>query len=383
MRVLHLFSNWKWTGPAEPALNLCVALRQVGVDADFACAAGPGDVVNKVVKTARDRGVEPLLQFHLSKHLNPLWNWVDARRLRSYLARNRYDLVHVHLDNDHRIAVRALRGLGIPLVRSSYYGEGFPDKGAYRELLRATAVVVEPSMMAWERDEKVFGNSGCGFRVVPVGVDTARFDPRRDVPDARRWLKIESDAFVVGIVARMQRHRRFEDFFEAVRLLAASYPNVVVIVVGRGSRQQEVGFDPVRQLGLQRYVRFPGYVDGENYVGMLKAFDVQVMLVPGSDGTCRAVREGMAMGKPVVVARRGMLPEMVEHEKTGLVTDGSPKGLFEALRRLAEDRRYSRELGRNAREFAVREWSLGRQADRVFDVYKDLVGGVDLGACRS
>lgn len=374
MKVLHLFSNWKWTGPAEPALNLCVALRAKGVDADFACAAGPGDVVNKVVETARDRGVEPLLQFHLSKHLNPLWNWVDARRLKNYLAGHRYDLVHAHLDNDHRVAARALRGMGIPLVRSSYYGEGFPDRrGQYQTLLGATSVVVEPSVMAYEHDERVFGGPGCRFTVVPVGVDTARFDPTREVPDARRWLKIPSDAFVVGIVARMQRHRRFEDFFEAVRLLAGSYPNVVVIVVGRGSRQQEVGFDPVRQKGLQPYVRFPGYVDGENYVGMLKAFDVQVMLVPGSDGTCRAVREGMAMGKPVVVARRGMLPEMVEHERTGLVTDGSPKGLFDALYRLAGDRRYSRELGRNAREVAVREWSLPRQAERVFEIYEDLM----------
>ena len=31
IRVLHLFSNTKWTGPAEPALNLCVALRKIGV----------------------------------------------------------------------------------------------------------------------------------------------------------------------------------------------------------------------------------------------------------------------------------------------------------------------------------------------------------------
>ena len=44
MRVLHLFSNAKWTGPAEPALNLCVALRRYGVDADFACAPDAGEI---------------------------------------------------------------------------------------------------------------------------------------------------------------------------------------------------------------------------------------------------------------------------------------------------------------------------------------------------
>ena len=27
MRILHLFSNYKWTGPAEPALSLALGLR--------------------------------------------------------------------------------------------------------------------------------------------------------------------------------------------------------------------------------------------------------------------------------------------------------------------------------------------------------------------
>ena len=36
MKILHLFSNAKFTGPAELALNLCVTLRSLGVDADLA-----------------------------------------------------------------------------------------------------------------------------------------------------------------------------------------------------------------------------------------------------------------------------------------------------------------------------------------------------------
>jgi UDP:flavonoid glycosyltransferase YjiC (YdhE family) len=36
-RALHLFSNWRWTGPAEPALNLATALLRHGWDVTFAC----------------------------------------------------------------------------------------------------------------------------------------------------------------------------------------------------------------------------------------------------------------------------------------------------------------------------------------------------------
>ena len=30
MKVLHLFSNYKWTGPAEPAVNLAAKLKNNG-----------------------------------------------------------------------------------------------------------------------------------------------------------------------------------------------------------------------------------------------------------------------------------------------------------------------------------------------------------------
>ena len=375
MKVLHLFSNAKWTGPAEPALNLCVALRREGVEADFACAPDAGASLNKVVETARDRGLEPVLRFHLSKHRNPLLNVRDTLKLQAFLRQSRYDLLHCHLDNDHRIAAPAAKRLGIPVVRSSYSGEGFPAKRGTAKLLQGAARLVEPSERALEKDRESFGLPAARLVVVPNAVDTERFEPGREVPDGRRWLGIGPDAFVVGIVARMQTHRRYEDFFAAVNRLVEKRGNVHVVVVGRGTKQEQVGFRPVRDLGLEGRVHFPGFIDGENYVGMLKAFDVKVFLVPGSDGTCRAVREAMAMGKPAVVADRGMLAEIVDHEANGLVCDGTAEGLFGALDRLAGDRAWRRGLGAAAREKALRVFSLGAQARAVKAVYESILGG--------
>jgi len=143
--------------------------------------------------------------------------------------------------------------------------------------------------------------------------------------------------------------------------------------VGRGTKQEQVAKEPVRRLGLEGRVYFPGYLDGENYVGMLKAFDVKVYLVPGSDGTCRAVRECMAMRKPVIVADRGMLREIVDHETNGMVCDGSAESLFNALDRLAGDRRLVHRMGLAARETAVARYSLEAQANAVKAVYERML----------
>lgn len=370
MRALHLFSNAKWTGPAEPALNLCVALRRAGVEADFACTPETAGGPHKILMTARDRGIEPVLAFSLPKHRNPVVNWLDARKLRAYLSSHPCDIVHCHLDNDHRIAAGALRGLNIPLVRSNYGGEGFSP--GMKALFDRTALVLEPSRLALTHDVAL-GLPAEKAVVVPGAVDVVRFDPSREVPDQRAWLQIPRDAFVVGIVARMQTHRRYEDFFDAIKLLAGKHGNVHAIVVGRGTKQEQVGFQPVTERGLDSVVHFPGYVDGEDYVGMLKAFDVLVYLVPGSDGTCRTVREAMAMGKPVVAAKRGMLPELVEDGRTGYVFNETGRDLFEALDRLATNRKLARRLGAAARETAHETFALDVQARTVHGVYRELV----------
>ena len=98
MRVLHLFSNSKWTGPAEPALNLCVALRTIGIEVEFACSPGPESRRNKIIETARDRGVEPILEFRLPKHRRLWSNFLDRAALRKYLRNRPFDLVHCHLE---------------------------------------------------------------------------------------------------------------------------------------------------------------------------------------------------------------------------------------------------------------------------------------------
>ncbi len=46
------------------------------------------------------------------------------------------------------------------------------------------------------------------------------------------------------------------------------------------------------------------------------------------------LREAMAMGKPVIVGNRGMLPELVDHGVSGLVVDDTPELLAEVALQL-------------------------------------------------
>jgi glycosyltransferase involved in cell wall biosynthesis len=84
----------------------------------------------------------------------------------------------------------------------------------------------------------------------------------------------------------------------------------------------------------------------------------------------------MAMGKPVIAGRSGLLPELVEDGRCGLVTDDSEADkLAEAIMRLARNRSLREKLGRAAAAKAKEKFDIERQAEAIADLYRRLAAG--------
>ena len=140
------------------------------------------------------------------------------------------------------------------------------------------------------------------------------------------------------------------------------------------SQMNKSVIEPMERLGISSHVILAGYrID--DYVDILACMDIFVLLTPGSDGTARAVREAMAMGKPVVVARKGMLPELVEHGVTGVVVEERPEKLYEVLKDLVGDGKKRQKMGGAARNYALEHFVLQEQAGRVEEFYLALNSG--------
>jgi glycosyltransferase involved in cell wall biosynthesis len=373
LRALHLFSNYKWTGPAEPAHALALGLARAGVDVVFRSAGyTKGDARNHVAERGAARGLAPVTDLGLSKHRKPWRDFRDARRLRALAAAERFDLVHCHLANDTRIARRALAGGATPFVRSLYDTE--PERIASHDWagLRAARRVF------------VFAKGVAGAlavggvapeRIVPLEatVDLERFTPG-DGAARRRALGFAAGDFVAGIVARVQPQRRFDLLLDAAERVAARLPGFRLVVIGRGSKLDATAREPARARGLlDRVVFFPGYFEGADYVDVLRALDVKVFLVPGSDGSARAVREALACGLPVVCTRRGVLPELVRDGVTGRTLAETPAAFAEALLALANEPDARRRMGEAARKDAEARFSLARQVEAVKACYRALL----------
>jgi glycosyltransferase involved in cell wall biosynthesis len=392
-RVVHLFANHKLTGPAELALDTARFVHESGrvpgasngkgkLEGLFVPGWHPNDP-EWVADLARERGVRMVEEpgLHLSKHFYPVRTLRSALALRRYLRRESIDLVHCHMPNDHLVATIA-RSLGtagtlIPIVRTIYDGEALVAGWRQRWTLGKNCDhLVYFSQNLEETLESELGIPPARRSRLDPPIDTTRFQPDPAVRNlGRQHLGIDASSFVVGIVARMQTHRRFEILLDSIARVAKVLPDFRFVIIGRGTHQERVAFEPVRQMGLDSTVIFSGYRSGDDYVATLQALDAKIFLVPGSDGTCRAVRESLACGIPLIAANRGMLSEIVRDGETGKIIEDTSENLANAMIEFAQDRDRLKSMALKSREDAESRFSYERYIGGILDIYAKVLGG--------
>jgi glycosyltransferase involved in cell wall biosynthesis len=81
----------------------------------------------------------------------------------------------------------------------------------------------------------------------------------------------------------------------------------------------------------------------------------------------------MAAGVPVIASNIGGIPEIVEHERTGLLTENTPQAIARAVRRLMEDRAVAGLLAAQALAAVKQKFSVVRMVAETIGVYEALV----------
>jgi glycosyltransferase involved in cell wall biosynthesis len=373
MRILQLTSDWKWTGPAEPMVHAVTGLRARGHEVDAAFPATPAGHAGGLPERARERGVTAAFEPAAGQGYWPLRDGGEVRRLRAFLAGRRYDVVHATHARAHLLARFALGARRDPaLVAGWTHGEPIPRRPWNHWLYGShgcDGVAVVSERLA--ADTRAYlGDASSNVGVVSGVVDTARFAPRPRRSDVRESLGLKPEQRVIGVVARLQPHRRVDLVLEALARARAEAPDLRLLVIGRGTRAREVLEVPAQRLGLEAAVVRAGYLRGDEYLDALAQMDALVYLVPGSDGSCRAALEALSLGIPAIASRRGALPDLLGD--TALYCAERADELAAAFTSVARDPAAWRSRGEAARRRALAEYAIDRYAARCESFYAAL-----------
>lgn len=208
--------------------------------------------------------------------------------------------------------------------------------------------------------------------LIPNGIDLARFviPSQTAREETRRKFRVNASP-IVGIIARLSDVKGHADLIRAFKIVVGKFPNAKLLIVGEGPLEDDLR-RIVDGLGLVKNVEFWKIVNLT--ADVLPLFDVFVM--PSlQEGLGLAVLEAQAMGLPVVVTRVGGLPDIVEHNRTGILVDPQhPAELAEAICGFLANPAHAWDMGRAARIFVEKNYSSAKMVRLTLDMYEGTAG---------
>jgi L-malate glycosyltransferase len=372
LSILHLLSNRWWTGTAEPVLALAQGLLERRQQVVLGVPAG-----SQVEILARKAGIPLLEGLRLDPHFHP-WSWLhDVHTLSTFLRRRPIDVLHTHLSHDHWLALSAAIPLNpsggrLPIHVRTVHTLRRPRALSSRWLLRhgAAHLITVSTTLHHALVERLQVSRSC-VTAIAGAVDSQRFHPSLSGAHIRQEFGLSPTTPVVGIVARIAPSRGHLILVEAFAQVHTAIPAARLLIVGKGEFRPQIE-RRICELGLAKAVIFTGYRE-DDLPEVLATMDVFVLLAPGSEGSCRAALEAMAVGKPVVAARVDALQDIVLDGETGLLIEPhAHRALAYAIGRLLRAPEQAHRMGLRGRQRIEHVFSRQRQVDEVLRLYRQL-----------
>jgi len=366
---------------ARSAVNIAHVLLLAGARALIAADGGP--LANELTAA----GAEWIPMVNASA--NPFRLRRNARMLEGLIAQERIDIVHAYDAGAAWSARMAAAQIAVWLVTTvpdvpSYTGM----RGRYASALAHGDRIIAPSNYAAAPIIERFAVPPEHITIVPRVIDTATYDPAAVSPQRiaalRSQWRVAADDLIVVVPGRVAPWNGQLLLGEIARMLVdRGVRGFVFVVVGEHTTYPKYARDVVKRaesFDVDDLVRLAGHCTDMPAAFAAAHFVAVPALEPPVLG--RVVAQAQAMGRPVVTADVGVLPEhvvspprMPEDVRTGWVAKaGDAADFAQALARaLTLDNAAYRGMSARARQFAEYMFSPESVADAMRSVYTSLL----------
>ncbi|MGG1482204.1 glycosyltransferase family 4 protein [Bacillus smithii] len=353
-------------------------------------------IVNEDRRLEKDK-VLPLLNAKLNEqvypaiHINPLIKYTEFQRYffelaAAYLGLDKYDVIHTQ-DVISTASIQRVRPKGPALV-ATLHGcvaheirhqlttihkspTSHMARAYFDELERTGASSAEFTIVANNWLKNILTNEFLvpdeQIKVFHYGYDVENFVKRMK---EKSPVKRPTDKKVIIFTGRLVELKGVHHLISALGQLKENRNDWVCWIVGDGDKKAELRVQ-TKALGLEEDVLFFGSRD--DIPALLANSDIYV-LPSLLENQPLSVIEAQIAGMPVIVSDAGGLPEIVEHQVTGLISPaGDPEALYQNLNLLLDDEKLRKTLGENASKWGKNHWSLDKGVSNVLDVYHSAI----------
>ncbi len=275
---------------------------------------------------------------------------IATATLAAHLRDLRPDVIHNHMYRAEVIGTKAaiaLREAGHrkPWVVSTVHSSRIRSTDDMDLLVRLTDDIDHLIAVSNSIDRKIVddGRTAAARSLIYNGVDLERYDHQEPCCTLRDEFAMAPGAMIVGVVGRLEPEKGHPTLIEAWPMVLARVPNAHLVIVGEGSRRETLE-EQAAATGVGDRITFTGRRD--DVPAVTAALEVAV-LPSYREAQGLTILEAMALSRPVVASNVGGIPEMVEHERTGLlVPPHDAPALADAIVRLLQNHQLADTLGR-------------------------------------
>lgn len=302
------------------------------------------------------------------------WRYTLAQAaLRRVLRRERPDVIHSNDLPTHQMVSEAAGRLGIP--RIAYHKFVFDGPavdwmnkyGAERHLFVSNGVMESLCRNSAKLRHGSRAVVNDGLTIPPMPTSTERLD-------ARRGLGLPADRVIVLFAGQIIERKGVADLIDAwCRLSQDVCSQAKLVLLGGAQPGCEDYFEAMQQLAKRSApdITFAGFRSDVRC--WMTAADI--MTLPSHmDPLPLAIMEAMSFGLPIVATSVTGIPEMVEHEQSGLlVPPRDPSALAAALSLLIKDAQLRRRFGDQSRNLCQQRFSIEAQVKHLEREYANLL----------
>ena len=359
LNIAHIDTHTYWRGGQRQVIELIKGLNKLHLKNVLFCRSD-----SKVSERAQEAGIKVI---HIP--LAGEWDIYSAIKIRSYIVRERINIVHAHSSHAHTLGLMALvKSDTCKLVvsrRVDFHINNIISKKLKYSPAVDKIITVSDAIRRILIEDGVDQERLVTIRSGFVEEEFIRDDSSKNL---RSELGLSDDNVVIVTVAALAPHKAHNVLLKAASLVVKKHPNVRFLLAGEGELKDTITKN-IYNLGLENFVILLGYI--KDIGSVYKAADI-FALSSCEEGLCTSLFDAMYFELPIVATNAGGIPELVSDGINGLIVPVEDYELFaEKLNLLIENPDRRKKMGDRSSDI-LEQNRMEKTIEKTLQVYKKL-----------
>jgi len=305
-----------------------------------------------------------------SKNLNLLEKQYE-KQVRRIIDENDIDLVHTYgTYPDTYIALKVAGDKGIPVCqriagRATIDDTRKENDGERNLSVLNSVTLLMPISRYLDEEIRTDPNILNDTEIIDIGIDLPDDDRVRSDED-----RTDDAVRLVSVSSFKNVAKRQDILIEGLRETMEKNDRIRMTFIGDGPNLDRC-MDLADRLGISDRIVFKGRCTREDTLKELSNSDIFVHCSE-HEGLGKSILEALSFGKPVIVSDVQAINEYVVDGRNGLLAKNKPSSFSEKILLLSGDHKLMKDIGTEARQYALKELAPSENVKKYLDIFKRL-----------